>query len=352
MKKVLYILFFLLIALVLAGITRSWYQYRQLSETQVKRTNGIDRLFYLNIQGNKTAVLARGNDLDNPILLMVHGGPGYPDMMLSRCFDQGLLDDFTVVRYDQRGAGKSQEEKLVTSKLTIGNFTEDLLSLTDALTQHIPNVDIYLLGHSWGTILGVKAIHKAPEKYKVYIGMGQIVHEQRGDKISYQYTLDKAREKQDEEAITDLLELNPDSYSKTREHLHLQRKYLKQFGGSSHKPGIMDELKACVLKSPEMNVLELFSYQSKGQALDELIFPQVLDIDFFTEIPEVKIPFFLFAGRYDYHVPSILAEQYVQALMAPQKEMIWFEESGHMPIYEENEKFVEELIRIKKAFSN
>jgi len=347
-KKVLYFLFFLLIALVLVGITRSWYQYRQLSTTQVKSTKGIDRLFYLNIRGNKTAVLARGNDLTNPILLFIHGGPGYPDMMLSRCFDQGLLDEYTVVRYDQRGAGKSQEAKQIESKLTIGNFTEDLLILSDALKQHIPNVDIFLLGHSWGTILGVKAIDKAPDKYKAYIGMGQIVHEQRGDEISYQYALDKAREEKDETAVSDLLELNPENYTKTREHLSLQRKYLKKFGGSSHKPEIMDELKACVLKSPEMSMLELFRYQSKGNKLDELIFPQVLSIDFFTEVPEVHIPFYLFAGRYDYHVPSILAEQYLQELIAPQKEIIWFEESGHMPVYEENDKFVEELIRIKK----
>lgn len=347
MKKALYFLFFLLISLVVLGIARSWYQYRELSHTQVKSTKGIDRLFYLDIRGNQTAVLARGNDLSNPMLLMIHGGPGYPDMMLSRCFDQGLLDEFTVVRYDQRGAGKSENGEQKASKLTIGNFTEDLIALTDALKQHIPNVDVYVLGHSWGTVLGLKAVDQAPEKYKAYIGMGQIVHEVRGDKISYQYTLDKAKEAKNQDVVDELLELNPDSYSRNREQLMLQRKYLKQFGGSSHDPEVMDKLKYCVLRSPEMSLTEIFRYQSKGRDLDKLIFPQLLDIDFFEEIPEVKIPIYLLGGRYDYHVPSILAEQYLEQVRAPQKEFIWFERSGHLPIYEENVRFVEEVIRIK-----
>lgn len=348
MKKALYFIFLLLISLVVLGFTRSWYQYQELSQTQVNSSQGIDRLFYVNIRGNKTAVLARGNDLSNPILLMVHGGPGYPDMMLSRCFDQGLLDEFTVVRYDQRGTGKSKNGELLLSKLTIGNFTEDLLALTDAMKQHIPNVDVYLLGHSWGTVLGLKAAYQAPEKYKAYIGMGQIVNEQRGDKISYQYTLDKAREAKEEGIVAELLALNPDTYSKVRGQLIKQRKYLKKFGGSSHKAELMDKLKYCAIRSPEMSLTELLRYQGKGSHVEELMFPQLFDLDFFEQIPAVKVPLYLFGGRYDYHVPSTLAEQYLNQVEAEKKEFVWFEASGHMPIYEENEKFVEELIRIKR----
>ncbi|MEM8890829.1 MAG: alpha/beta hydrolase [Bacteroidota bacterium] len=351
MKKVLYLLLIILCMLAIAFIARNFYQYRQLSKTRVTSEKGIDRLFYLDIRGQKTGVLARGNDLSNPILLMIHGGPGYPDMMLGRCYDEGLLNEFTVVRYDQRGVGKSRSANLKDAQLSIDNFTQDLLALTDALKANIPNVDVYLIGHSWGTVLGIKAAHQAPDKFKAYIGMGQIVHQQKADSISYEYCLKKAEEYGDKEALKILNKMDATLYSSSRELLSQQREILQKYKGSSYQEGVRDELKQCVLQSPEMSILEVLTYQSRGREMDQKIFPQLLEVDFFTRIEKLELPVFFFGGRHDFHVPSVLAESYLNQLEAPQKDFYWFEESGHLPIYEENEKFAESLIEIKTSLA-
>lgn len=351
MKRILYVFITLMVLVAMSFLLRNFYQYRQLSKTRIQSSSGIDRLFYLDIRGQKTGVLARGNDLSNPILLMIHGGPGYPDMMLGRCYDEGLLDEFTVVRYDQRGVGKSRSSKLKDAQLTIDNFTQDLLALTDALKANIPHVDVYLLGHSWGTVLGLKAVQQSPEKYKAYIGMGQIVHQQKADSISYAYCLQKAKEANDKDALEVLGGMNANLYSSSRELLAQQRELLQKYKGSSYKEGIRDELKQCVLHSPEMSILEILTYTSKGREMDQKVFPQLLELDFFRNIPKVELPVFLFGGRHDFHVPSILAEEYLNHLEAPQKAFYWFENSGHLPVYEENDKFVESLIEIKTSLA-
>ena len=262
MKKVLYLLLILLGLLAIAFIARNFYQYRQLSRTRVTSEAGIDRLFYLDIRGQKTGVLARGNDLSNPILLMIHGGPGYPDMILGRCYDEGLLDEFTVVRYDQRGIGKSRSDKLKDAQLSIENFTQDLLALTDALKANIPHVDVYLLGHSWGTVLGIKAAYQAPDKFKAYIGMGQIVHQQKADSISFEFCLKQAKEHGDEEALEILNNMDANLYSSSRELLSQQREILQKYKGSNYQEGVRDELKRlCTsisgnehIRSPDLSI--------------------------------------------------------------------------------------------------
>lgn len=349
MKKILFVFFTLVVLLAMSFLIRNFYQYRQLAKSRVSSNTGIDRLFYLNIRGQKTGVLARGNDLKNPILLMIHGGPGYPDMMLARCYDEGLLDEFTVIRYDQRGIGKSRVEDTKLDKLNIEVLRDDLLALVDALKEKIPKVDVYLLGHSWGTVLGLKAVHIAPRKFKAYIGMGQIVHQQKADSISYHYSLKKAIEANAQEDMEVLAEMKANSYSRKPKQLKVQRKILKKYKGSHFKEGVMADLRNCVLRSPEMSIWELITYQSQGAEMDEKLFPQLLSLNFFEQIPKLEIPIYFFGGRHDYHVPSKLAEAYIEELEAPQKRFIWFEESGHLPIYEENEKFVSSLKALKAS---
>ncbi|MEL6252276.1 MAG: hypothetical protein AAFR87_09730 [Bacteroidota bacterium] len=140
-------------------------------------------------------------------------------------------------------------------------------------------------------------------------------------------------------------------YSGSRELLSEQREILQKFKGSTYQEGVRDELKQCVFQSPEMSILEGLTYQSIGRDLDQKIFPQLLKADFFKEIQNLELPVFFFGGRHDFHVPFILAEEYLNQLEAPKKDFYWFEESGHLPVYEENEKFVESLIGIKTSLA-
>lgn len=332
---------------IIAFLGRNMLVFKQKSTTQ----SPIHQLRSISINDHQASVLIRGTNPDNPILLFIHG-MGYPDMMFSRCFDQCLLEEFTVVRYDQRGVGKSQKGAIEDGDLTIETYVNDLLLLTDSIQTQFPKAEIYLVGHSWGTVLGLQAITKAPEKYACYIGIAQIVHQQKADRLSYEHAMVQSKQQKRSDLLEILSKLNPATYNLDPESLAIQRKCLKELGGTYFKEEIVGDLQACVSKSPEHSVWELLAIPGRGKELDRILFPQLLSLNFFESVPKLDKPIFLMGGRSDYMVSSKLANQYLEEVEAPHKEFIWFERSGHLPIYEENEKFCAEMKRIKKKLAN
>ncbi len=344
---------FLIIMLILiAGIFDNLVACRvHLTKRQYQETKAeIEELVTYNINGYDSKVLIRGVKRDNPILLFIHG-LGYSDMMFTRCYDQKLLDDFTIVRYDQRGVGKSDSKVIEDSSLTIENYISDLLCLTDSIQIRFPDAKIYLLGHSWGTVLGLEACYRSPEKYACYISMAQIVNQKKADKISYDYALKKAKDEKLSDCIKILKGLNRETYNQNHDSLLMQRGCLKMVGGTYGSPEAIDDMKNCALRSPEHGLFELLFTPGKAKKVERLIFPSMLEVNFFETISRIEVPVFFFGGRHDYLVPSVLSHQYFETVHAPVKEFLWFEKSGHLPLYEENDKFTTELKRIKSQLN-
>jgi L-proline amide hydrolase len=134
--------------------------------------NSTSVLEQAEINGAEHGIMIRGNDINNPILIFVHGGPGAPEMPYVRKYQDILEKHFTVVHYDQRGAGKSFRFFEDYSELSVELLIEDLLELTDYIKDKLQQEEVLLVGHSFGTTVGIKAVHKAPEKYLAYIGVG------------------------------------------------------------------------------------------------------------------------------------------------------------------------------------
>lgn len=322
-----------------------------LTHNQEKNTaTKFEELIKIPTNNFESSVFIRGNNPKNPVLLFVHG-LGFPDMMLSRCYYQSLLSEFTVAHYDQRGVGKSPCQNCNLDSLTLQDFISDLGIITDTLQKRFTKSEIYLCAHSWGTAIGIGAIQEYPEKYACYIGISQVVNEKIADSISCSYALEKARENRNNEAIVFLESIQNTPYWLQYDTLIKQRNYLKEFGGRIHNESAVNEMKKCVLRSPEHSISELLSIPKEAKKIDRALFPLLVSLNLFETVKEINTPAFFFGGRYDYQVPSILAEQYFKSLVAPKKEFIWFEESGHLVPYEENEKFVNALIRIKESIS-
>jgi pimeloyl-ACP methyl ester carboxylesterase len=142
--------------------------------------------------GDKQWISIRSSDLHNPVLLFVHGGPGSAEIALVRKFNPRLENSFTVVVWDQRGAGKSYSAGADTAKMNIGQFLSDLIELTTFLKSRFEQERIYLVGHSWGSVLGVLAVQAHPEDYLAYIGIGQIVNMYANESLCYRFTMDEA----------------------------------------------------------------------------------------------------------------------------------------------------------------
>lgn len=171
------------------------------AHVQDESKTGIDALEEITLGDVKQWILIRGEDVSNPILLFLHGGPGFPEMPFTHIDSPRLEEHFIVVNWDQRGAGKSYNPEITEETMNIEQFLSDTYELIRILRQRFSKDKIFLIGHSWGSILGLYTAYRHPDYLHAYIGMGQVVDMREAEMISYRYTVEKAREAEDGEAI-------------------------------------------------------------------------------------------------------------------------------------------------------
>lgn len=328
------------------------------STKKITTPNGISEIKYLDINNSKQYVLIRGKDTNNPVLLFLHGGPGASATALLRKFNSDLENHFTVVYWDQRNSGKSFNRNTTKDEIKVSNYLKDVEYLTAYLKNKFNVEKIFLVGHSWGSRLGMYAIQKCPENYIAFVGVGQELASFEGEKISYEYTISKAKELKSLKAIKDLEESGPPQsgdYTKMYKNgfwgLVNQKDWLLKLGGERYaKTGYSDWIYT-IWSSREYSFFDLIKYaKSSAFCAGNIIYdPDFNNFNFFSQIPEVKIPVFYISGAYDYNTPWELVQKYVNQIKAPKKEFIKFEKSGHSPVFEEPQRFNEEILRIYKS---
>jgi len=306
--------------------------------------NSVASLEEVELGGLEQWILVRGNDVDKPVLLFLHGGPGSTQMPYAHFYGYPLEEHFIVVHWDQRGAGKSWNASITPSALTIDRYVEDAHELTLLLCERFDKDKIYVIGKSWGTLLGLKLVQEYPELFYAYVGMGQVVDLEQNEAISYQFVLEEAERRNNVWALIGLKTIGPPPYRLTSDAA-LQRYWLGKFGGVIWNPAGWE---AGIDKdSVEYTKLDRVRYLA-GAGLSSLVmWPEIMTVNFFDDAPRIEVPVYFFTGRHDYNTPFELAEQYYLVLDAPRgKRMIWFDESGHSPCYEETDKFVDMLVNV------
>ena len=325
------------------------------STKKIASPKGIAEIKYLDINNSKQYVLIRGKDTTNPLLLFLHGGPGASATALLRKFNSDLEDHFTVVYWDQRNSGKSFNRKTTKNEIKVSNYLNDVDYLTAYLKNKFKVDKIFLVGHSWGSRLGLYAIQKHPENYSAFVSVGQELASFEGEKMSYEYTLHKAQEQNNLKAIKDLEESGPPQngdYTKMYKNgfwgLVKQKDWLLKLGGERYRKTNYNDWIFSIWSSREYSFFDLIKYaKSSAFCAGNIIYdPDFNNFNFFNQIPEVKIPVFFISGAYDYNTPWELVQKYAAELKAPKKEFIKFEKSGHSPVFEEPKRFNEEIVRI------
>ncbi|RJP24501.1 MAG: alpha/beta hydrolase [Candidatus Abyssobacteria bacterium SURF_5] len=328
---------------------RAFLQHKVREETRIQTPNGIDSLEEVVLGGVKQWILIRGMDTANPVLLHLHGGPGSADICIARHFDGELPRHFIVAHWDQRGAGKSYSRRIPVDSMNRTQFVSDVRELSEMLRErfHVPK--IYLVGHSWGSEIGVLTAARHPELFYAFVGVGQVVEKGEQEEISYRFVMDMARKSADENALKELEGIGPPPYDSHSE-LGIQRKWLDRFGGVSHNKSLtFANFVKIGLTSPDYSLLDGLRFFRGGEFSAKSMWAERINCNLFEEAPRIEVPVYFFVGRYDYNTPFELAERYYQQLDAPQgKQLVWFENSGHMIPYEEPEKYCAELLRVLK----
>ena len=314
--------------------------------TPIRTPQGIASLEAVTLGGVKQWILIRGQDSSHPVLLFLHGGPGSPEMPLEHYFGRGLEEHFVVVHWDQRGAGKSYSRRIPGESMTIEQFVSDTHDLVELLRKRFGQEKIYLMGHSWGSLLGVRVVQKYPDLFYAFIGIGQCVDLKRNEDISYQFVLTEAEKRGNQKALRQLKKIGPPPYENTRE-LSIQRRWLTAFGGGMVHEGGLGRVVKMAVGAPEYTPADFVKYLASSFASSKAMDAEIMKVNFLEQAPKLEVPVYFFAGRYDYNTPWELVQEYYTKLDAPKgKHLVWFENSAHSPNLEEPEKFVEETVKV------
>lgn len=310
--------------------------------------SGVQESFIATLGGARQYVSVRGADRRNPILLYVHGGPASVETPLSWSFQRPWEDFFTVVQWDQRAAGKSfplNDPKAMAPTLTPDRYRDDAIELIELLRQRYGKRRIFLLGHSWGSVIGLAVAAKRPDLLYAYVGMGQLVDFRENEKLSYDLVLAQARDDGNAGAVTELEAISP--YPGTEDlnvgKTDVERKWSVYYGGLAAGRRDSDFYLHLGRLSPEYGAADRAAWDESSSFTMKTLWPKLATVSF-EGLRRIDVPVFLFLGRHDTTTPPTIASTWLGRLSAPDKTAIWFENSAHLPMIEEPGRTLDVLI--------
>jgi len=306
------------------------------SNVNAARPLTVDALQYIDVNGSKQCILVRCSDPSNPVLLYLHGGPGQSLIPFAHVASSFLTDRFTVVYWDQRGAGLSYAAADPPESISVKQLVDDTIVVTEYIRQRFAKDKIFLLGHSWGSLLGSLVVQKCPLKYAAYVGVGQVVSQSSLNQGRSQWLTTTIKLLVDAEDLFAINKMDPSQ--------PVSSNYIKKYHGFVHNvtESQLDQIMDSSPYSREKYTAKLYE---KGYALSwRMLERQVNEIDLIKQAVDVPIPVYFFLGRYDYCTPTAPVVEYFERLRAPHKEIIWFQNSGHRMDVEEPTKFQQELV--------
>ncbi len=295
---------------------------------------------FADINGIRQGMFIQSKDAAHPVLLYLHGG--LPEYFLTERYPTGLEDDFTVVWWDQRGAGLSYHRGIPAETVTGEQFIADTLSVTDCLRNRFGKEKIYLMAHSGGTFIGLQSAARAPEAYHAYIGVAQVVHQLTSERLAYEFMVKRFKDtgnrgmvRKLEAAPVTMTAGTPDGYLSVRD------KAMHSLGvGTTHDMNsVFRGIFWPSLRSPHYTLGEKIGlWRGKFSSGVSALWNEMLAADLADRVSALAVPAYFFHGIHDYTVNYQLAKDYHDRLAAPLKGFYTFEQSAHSPVMEEPQK--------------
>ncbi len=302
-----------------------------LSEKSWVRINGLDQGMFI-----------KAVDPTKPVLLFVHGGPGMPGYWLTHWYPTVLEQHFTVCWWEQRGACLSYRPDIPPETMVAEQFVDDLLAVADYLRERFGQDRIFLMGHSWGSYVAIQAVAKDPSKFHAYVGVAQVVHQIRSERLSWEYMLERFREAGNTE-MTRRLEAAP-----VTEHGPLPAAYDAIRDKAMHMLGVgtTHDMRSVVigifLRSwwfPEYTLREKVNlWRGKVTSRRSGLWDRMQATNLAALVTELKVPAYFLHGVHDYTCCYSLGKAYAAEFRAPLVGFYSFEHSAHSPFMEEPER--------------
>ncbi len=312
----------------------------------------ISEKIFVNIGGVKQGMFIRSKNMDNPVLLFFHGGPGFPNYFLIEKFYPGLEDYFTVCYWEQRGGGLSYNPEVTIESMTLDQLSSDAIEVANYLKERFSKDKIYIMAWSGGTTIALPAVSKAPQLFHAYIAMGQITRQRESERIAYDFIMKQLNEQNDQRSVKELKRFN---------HLTTESDLIS-FYNSAARDNLMHKLGIGTMRSMKSVFKDIFLpvwtcraytlrekfniWKSKMMFLPKTnLKNETLTTDFSTSFPEINIPIYFVSGKYDLTVNVDLSRDYYNRLKAPLKGFYTFRNSAHGPLFEEPAK-MKQILRV------
>jgi pimeloyl-ACP methyl ester carboxylesterase len=295
---------------------------------------------FISIGGIEQWVQICGSGVGQPALLYLHGGPGGTSVPAAAAWKSWEVH-FTVVHWDQRGAGRTfgRNGAAGCGRLTLERMVQDGIEVAQFLISRLQVPKILLVGHSWGSALGIHMIKRRPDLFAAFVGTGQLVSMRDNEEYNYRWALGRAQRLGDQNAIEALRAIGPPPFSDwtALKSLREWADRLVDGDGDSVQPR-PDPIAPDFTAAEVPTMLEGAEF-SRRQLLEELN-----AIDLRSLGPTFEIPIFLFEGTHDQQTPLELAERYLDSLSAPHKELVRFEGCHHFVVMNRPDAFLAELV--------
>lgn len=300
------------------------------------KASAVDERTFMDIGGTQQYVEIRGESDSLPVLLFIHGGPGWPQTPQLRYFNADLCKSFIVATWDQRGCGLSLMKDSTVQNVSLQQIVADAHQLTQFLKEKFRQPQVYLAGFSWGSNIGIRLAQQYPGDYKAYVGISQIVNIEKGMQRTQQWLQQQATNTNDTATLSALKKLDKKSFCHTpMECFMKQYELVSKYRGAVYDSASDKETAKAMAMYDDYKTYDWnkgFFYSAQRMEKDAF----AADLSF---IKKLDMPVYFISGRHDWNVPAVLVQEFMEQLEAPYKEMIWFENSAHGPLEEEPAKF-------------
>ncbi len=314
---------------------------------------GINESMYVDINGTKQWISIYGEDIDNPVLLYLHGGPGSATSPVDYAFTRKWSDVYTVVTWDQRNCAMSYDKDLKDQIITADTMMEDGKEMTEFLLDHLDKDKITLLGHSWGSLYGANLALTYPQYYDAFIGAGQLIDRKENEKRFAKAA--SSFDNEDPKCIEDLKTIKSSYDLITDDYMEAKTDLLESNGYGVMKDGTDYNTFTAVIFNPSYSLRDYISYYAHMKGTEEQydrFLNTELDRMSIIDKTDYEVPFYNINGDLDYQTSYDLAYEYFKEVNAPKKAFYTLEGGTHGLMMSRSEEFSDIVHEISKLSDN
>lgn len=319
--------------------------FHQTHLPTIENPDGLVEANFFDINDDKQWVYARGEDRSNPVLLFLHPGPGFVATGITSGYQTLLEKYFIVVHWHMRGAGKSYSKAISKQMMSIDSLVADTIELSRLLIERHQKYNLFIMGHSFGSLIALRAIKQQPNLFNHFISIAQMTDVGEMEKRSFDYAMACVTKKADSKSLKALQQISRSVDKLTIEGIKKKQEIIHKFGGNAPGFGSIVELICLLIIDPvEHSFADVVKCIKGFQYSGSQLFKEACEVNFFEEIDKVETPVLMILGENDQISNPRLVKSYFDQLKAPEKELIILKGDAHFPFLSQPEIFQNKLL--------